>query len=124
MTVLLDRNDISAKEKILTIFEEVKNWSADQSFHGCPAVNAMSEFEGKDQGIEQSCQAFKEWQMDMLNTLCQQMNVNKPLELAYKLFILMEGMASIALVRKKQPPIDITMLAMQLITEAAPSTNS
>ena len=118
MAGLLERNDISAKEKILAIFGEVQGWTADQSFHGCIAVNAMSEYEGKDKGIEQSCHTFKEWQLDMLNNLCQQMGAQKPLELGYKLFVLMEGMASIAMVRKKEPPIDITQLAEQLVDEA------
>ena len=117
MSNLLDQNELSAKEKIMTIFGEVQSWNTDQSFHGCPAVNAMGEFEGKDKGIEQSCHMFKERQLQILNTLCQQMGANKPDELAYKLFVLMEGMASIAMVRKKEPPIDIKDFAEQLIEE-------
>ena len=105
----------TAREKILLIFDDANSWFDDINFHGCLAVNAMGEFSGKDQAIEIACINFKHWEIDVFSGLTKQLDVDKPIELAYKLFVILEGMSSIAQVTKGNCPVDMRIMAEQLI---------
>ena len=74
----------------------------------------MGEFGGKDTAIEQACQRFKQWEINLLRELALELNPNHGEVLAYQLFVLLEGMTSIALVIKDLP-IDMTRMAEKLI---------
>lgn len=112
---LLDRQNRSARENILAMFENAKSWFGDVNFHGCLAVNAMGEYAGKDQGIEQACLRFKEWELGVLQELACAVDATNGEALAYKLFVLLEGMAAIAQVMKGACPIDVTAMAAALM---------
>ena len=112
---ILERQDKTSREKILIIFEDAKLWFEDVNFHGCLAVNAMGEFSGKDRAIEDSCIRFKRWELDILCTLTKDIATQKPDELAYKLFVLLEGMSAIAQVTKEKFPVDMTAMADETI---------
>jgi AcrR family transcriptional regulator len=112
---ILNQKDYSSREKILAIFEDAKQWFEDINFHGCLAVNAMGEFSGKDQAIENSCIRFKRWEIEVLQTLSKDIDSKQPDKLAYKLFVLLEGMSSIAQVTKGTCPVDMTAMANEII---------
>ena len=112
---ILNQKDKSSREKILAIFEVANKWFEDINFHGCLAVNAMGEFSGKDQAIEDSCIRFKRWEIEVLQTLTKDIDSKQPDELAYKLFVLLEGMSSIAQVTKEACPVDMTVMANEII---------
>lgn len=112
---ILNKKDNSSREKILAIFEDAKKWFEDINFHGCLAVNAMGEFSGKDQAIEDSCIRFKRWEIEVLQTLAKDIDSKQPDELAYKLFVLLEGMSSIAQVTNGACPVDMTVMANEII---------
>jgi AcrR family transcriptional regulator len=112
---ILNQKDYSSREKILAIFEDAKQWFEDNNFHGCLAVNAMGEFSGKDQAIENSCIRFKRWEIEVLQTLSKDIDSKQPDKLAYKLFVLLEGMSSIAQVTKGTCPVDMTAMANEII---------
>ncbi len=105
----------TATEKILLIFDDANSWFDDINFHGCLAVNAMGEFSGKDQAIENSCINFKQWEIALLSGLTEQLDVDEPIELAYKLFVILEGMSSITQVTNGKCPVDMRLMAEQLI---------
>ncbi len=117
MDYLLKKNGNSAREKILAIFEDAKHWFDDVNFHGCLAVNAMGEFSGKEEAIENSCIRFKQWEIELLKGLTKDIVQQNSAELAYKLFVLLEGVSSIAQVTKGNYPVDITLLADQMIAD-------
>ncbi len=112
---ILEQRNKTSREKILVIFEDAKKWFEDVNFHGYLAVNAMGEFSGKDQAIENSCIRFKRWEVGILQTLTSDIDSKQPDKLAYKLFVLLEGMSSIAQVTKGTCPVDITVLADEVI---------
>ena len=112
---ILNQKDKTSHEKILAIFEDAKQWFEDINFHGCLAVNAMGEFSGKDQAIENSCIRFKRWEIEVLQTLSKDIDSKQPDELAYKLFVLLEGMSSIAQVTKGTCPVDMTAMVNEII---------
>jgi AcrR family transcriptional regulator len=112
---ILHRKDITSRGKILAIFEDAKQWFEDTNFHGCLAVNAMGEFSGKDSAIENSCIRFKRWEIEVLRSLTKDIGSQQPDELAYKLFVLLEGMSSIAQVTKGTSPVDMTAMANEII---------
>lgn len=114
MNTLLDDNR-TAIDNILAIFDDAKSWFDDTNFHGCLAVNAMGEFSGKDQSIEDACMRFKQWEIGVLQKLSKEISTDNADELAYKLFALLEGMSSIAQVNKGNCPIDMTEMAKQVI---------
>lgn len=112
---ILHLKDITSRGKILAIFEDAKQWFEDTNFHGCLAVNAMGEFSGKDSAIENSCIRFKRWEIEVLRSLTKDIGSQQPDELAYKLFVLLEGMSSIAQVTKGTCPVDMTAMANEII---------
>lgn len=112
---ILERNDISSKDKILAIFAEAKGWFDDPTFYGCLAVNAMGEFSGKAQDIEDSCKRFKQWELEVLRVLAKEAQALQPDDLAYKLFLVLEGMSSAAQVLKMPCPVDVMKMADELI---------
>ena len=115
MHTLLDHQDMTSKEKILAIFDDATSWFDDTNFHGCLAVNAMGEFSGKDQVIEDSCISFKRWEIEVLSNLTKGFDEKSPDELAHKLFVLLEGMSAIAQVTKGTYPVDMTKMATEII---------
>lgn len=115
LSQILNQKNKSSREKILAIFEDAKKWFEDINFHGCLAVNAMGEFSGKDQAIEDSCIRFKRKEIEVLQALTKDIDSKQPDELAYKLFVLLEGMSSIAQVTKEACPVDMTVMANEII---------
>lgn len=114
---ILEQGTKTSREKIIAIFDDAKLWFDDPNFHGCLAVNAMGEFSGKNRDIETSCQSFKRWELQILRDLAKDTGVLNPDDLAYKLFILLEGMASIAQVTKGKFPVDMSEMAKDLIDQ-------
>lgn len=105
----------SSREKILLIFEDATHWFGDANFHGCLAVNAMGEFSEKDQTIEDTCIEFKRWEIDVICKLTKDFDDKQPVELAHKLFVLLEGMSSIAQVSKSPYPVNMVKMADDII---------
>lgn len=103
------------RDKIRAIFFDAGTWFGDINFHGCLAVNAMAEFSGKDEAIESACLRFKHWEKGVLTDLCRTLGARQADQLAYKLFVLLEGMSAIALVDREESAVDITVLADQII---------
>lgn len=112
---LFNREELTGREKILAIFDGTKAWFEDTHFHGCLAVNAMGEFAGKDPAIESACREFKEWELGLFRDLADATGAVQPEDLAYKLFILMEGIGAIARVTKRPCPIDIGNMVEELL---------
>ncbi len=112
---LLDHKEMNSREKILLIFTDAMTWFDDTNFHGCLAVNAMSEFSGKDDLIENTCVNFKRWELGMLCDLTKDIDNKQPIELAHKLFVLLEGMVSIAKVNHSPYLINMTQMADEVI---------
>jgi AcrR family transcriptional regulator len=112
---LLDDEEMDSRDKISAIFEDAKSWFGNSNFHGCLAVNAMGEFSGKDQAIENSCICFKRWEIDLLHTLTKDIDKKKPDQLAHKLFVLLEGMSAIAQVSNGDYPVNMVEMANEII---------
>jgi AcrR family transcriptional regulator len=112
---LLNHQDMNSREKLLALFDDATDWFNDTNFHGCLAVNAMGEFSGKNQMIENSCIGFKRWEIDVLYQLTKEIDKQNPVELAHKLFVLLEGMAAIAQVTKGTYPVAMTKMANEII---------
>jgi len=112
---IVTQSDKTSREKMLMIFDDAKQWFEDENFHGCLAVNAMGEFSGKDKAIEDACSEFKRWEFDMLHTLTKDIAPKQSEILAYKLFVLLEGMSSIAQVNHGKFPLDMTAMAEDII---------
>ena len=111
----LTRTDLNSRDKIMAIFDDAKTWFGDKHFHGCLAVNAMGEFDGKDPHIENVCRAFKTWELGVFQELTKDLPVQSPQDLAFKLLVLLEGLGAIAQVMKQPCPIDIQPMVNDLI---------
>lgn len=115
MDELLGNEQEDARDKIRAIFSDAAGWFGDVNFHGCLAVNAMGEFADKDEAIENACRQFKQWEVGVLTELCAEMGAEKAEQLAFKLFVLLEGISAAAQVNKEACPVDMVALAEQVI---------
>jgi len=82
---LLSDETQGPREKIKVIFDDASTWFGDINFHGCLAVNAMSEFAGKDKAVEGACLQFKQSERSVVEQLCISLDAREPSVLAYKL---------------------------------------
>ncbi|MCH9697570.1 MAG: TetR/AcrR family transcriptional regulator, partial [Gammaproteobacteria bacterium] len=121
---LLSSINGDSREKIDAIFADAMSWFGDTNFHGCLAVNAMGEFANKNQEIEQACLCFKHWELNMLCGLTRELDDQQPDKLAYKLFVLLEGMSSIAQVSDQDCAVDMVAMANQVIDMHLQEMNS
>ncbi len=122
MDGLLGNAGGGAREKIRAIFEDAASWFKDVNFHGCLAVNAMGEFAGKDDSIEHACRQFKQWEISVLEELCRGMGAREAEQLAYKLFVVLEGMSAAAQVNKGAGPVDMLAMADDIIDGHLPGS--
>ncbi|WP_031434591.1 TetR/AcrR family transcriptional regulator [Methylomarinum vadi] len=121
LEALLGNASESARDKIRAIFHDAATWFGDVNFHGCLAVNAMGEFAGKDQAIENACRQFKQWELGVLQELCHGIGARQADQLAYKLWVLLEGMSAIAQVNKASSPVDMVAMADDIIEMHLPA---
>lgn len=115
LETVLDRHTRPARDNLLAIFEDANSWFGDANFHGCLAVNAMGEFGGKDTAIEQACLRFKQWEIGLLQELTMEVDADQGEIMAHQLFVLLEGMVSIAHVMKDVKHFNVMRMAKAVL---------
>ncbi|MCB0329306.1 MAG: TetR/AcrR family transcriptional regulator [Bdellovibrionales bacterium] len=106
---------LSGKEKILGIFEMALSNFENASFNGCMAINVMAEYHEKNKDIENACSDFKRWELSLLEDLTKQAGQKNYKEIAFQLFVLLEGIFSTAKLQQQKPPRHLLALAEELI---------
>lgn len=87
----LERHD-SAREKILAIFEDMRENASKTGYRGCAFVRASAE-NREEPGVRSVCKLTREWMHGLFVDLARQAGATDPARLGRQLVLLYEGAA-------------------------------
>lgn len=87
----LEKRCKSPAEKIIAIFDMKHEKLKSGNYSGCFAINARTEFEGKNQAIESECLQFVNQLQNFIFKLCKQAKYKNPKKLSQQILILLQG---------------------------------
>jgi AcrR family transcriptional regulator len=94
----LDNPRLSAKGKILKIFDMIVTMVETPGFRGCPFNNASAEIADPQHPIRQAASKQRAWVHDIITRLVKETGVSSPDRIAGSLIVLHDGAAATALI--------------------------
>jgi AcrR family transcriptional regulator len=94
----LDSHSGTPREKLMAIFDILKEWFAGESFFGCPFANAVGEFDKRSEHYKRLAQAHKRLVVDYITRMAEAAQLKDAAGVAAQLMMLMEGAIATALV--------------------------
>ena len=104
-----------ASEKLVRIFDILKAWFNDQSFYGCPFINAVGEHDKSDDSIRRAALRHKRAVLGKLTELSEEAGASDPHGLTHQLALLIDGATVAALVTLDPGMADTARRAAQSI---------
>jgi AcrR family transcriptional regulator len=80
-----------ARTRILALFDVLAVWFADDSFYGCPFINAVAEFNSDNSEIRQAADKHKAHLITWLQANAMEMKARDPREVALHIAVLVDG---------------------------------
>lgn len=94
----LDSHSGTPREKLMAIFDILKEWFAGENFFGCPFTNAVGEFDKRSEHYKRLAQAHKRLVVDYLTRMAEAAQLKDAAGVAAQLMMLMDGAIATALV--------------------------
>lgn len=91
MMKYIDSHSDSAIERIFAVFDYHREWFVSDDFCGCMFINASAEFADPASTVRQASAAHKNEIIRFLHELCTKARLQKPMELARQLNLLIDG---------------------------------
>jgi AcrR family transcriptional regulator len=88
----------SASDKLVGMFDALGDWFAEDRFFGCPFINAVGEFDKKDQRYKDIALAHKSVVMRRITALTAEAGCSEPETAAHQLGLLIDGAIVAALI--------------------------
>jgi AcrR family transcriptional regulator len=85
-------------ERLLGLFEVLKDWFASDGFRGCAFINTSGETGDPEDPVRQVARQHKQKLLDFVLKLCTEHGVQDPQALARQLLILIDGAITVALI--------------------------
>lgn len=73
------------------VFDWLEQWFETSDFNGCAMLRAIAEYPNEDSIINQAVKRIKQKSVDFIQSQCELLELKKPKELAYQIFLLTEG---------------------------------
>ena len=86
-----ERLGVTAKERLLSIFDAVGEWLQEKDFAGCMFINASAEYSQANNPSHMVCAEHKRLVREYIRELAVQAEVDNPEELSQQLNLLIEG---------------------------------
>ncbi len=112
----IQKNAYSTIDKLQALFDFTSVWYKNKLFHGCVAVQAMTEYGQHDKEIVRVCHEFKNRQFLLISDLVRQAKLKKPETIARQLFVAIEGLTVIAGFSEDHLPKDTSSLFEKIIS--------
>ncbi|MET1415274.1 TetR/AcrR family transcriptional regulator [Roseibium sp. HPY-6] len=87
----LDESGLPARERLLVLFDALKEWFSEPDFRGCMFIKASAEFQDPEHPAFVQSAEHKRLLLTALTRLCKEAQVRDPCQLARQLLILKEG---------------------------------
>lgn len=85
-------------ERLLGLFDVLKDWFASDGFRGCAFINTSGETGDPDDPVRQVARQHKQKLLDFVLKLCTEHGVQDPHAMARQLLILIDGAITVALI--------------------------
>ena len=85
-------------ERLLALFDALKDWFASDGFRGCAFINTSGETGDPQDPVRQVARQHKQKLLDFVLRLCTEHGVQDPQALARQLLILIDGAITVALI--------------------------
>ena len=109
----------SPHDRLLNMFTVLKGWFESEGFCGCAFINTAGEVGDADDPVRQIAKLHKQKLLDYTLELTEQLNIEKPLDLARKLLVLVEGAITMARVMGDYQAADDARDVAQLLLKEA-----
>lgn len=96
----IDNYDGTSSEKLVHIFPTLKEWFSDESFFGCPFINAVGEHDKQDDRIRNITMNHKKIVMETISKLAKDVRPDDAEGLTHELALLIDGAIVAALITK------------------------
>lgn len=94
----IDDTPGTARDKLIGMFDSLGDWFAEDRFFGCPFINAVGEFDKKDQRYKAIALAHKSVIMRQITLLAGAAGCSDPETTAHQLGLLIDGAIVAALI--------------------------
>ncbi|GAA5007055.1 TetR/AcrR family transcriptional regulator [Actinopolymorpha pittospori] len=91
LTSYVDTHGSSPRDRILTVFDGLDAWMAEQNPRGCGFVNALAELPAPEHPGRAVIREQKEWLLGYLTSLVKAAGLRRPARVASALMVLQEG---------------------------------
>ncbi len=119
------RQEETAEQRILAVFDWLEAWSSQQGSRGCAFLNASVELVGvQDDSARQIIRQHKEWWQALLAGLAREAGVAEPDRLADELLILIDGVNARVLVTGQAKSAQSARRIAGLLLEESPRRRS
>ena len=94
----IDSHSGSASEKLVSVFDMLEDWFSQDSFFGCPFINAVGESDKKDDRLRALALRHKSVVIERIGQLARETGSESPDELTHAIALLMDGAIVAAMV--------------------------
>jgi len=94
----VDALTCSSAEKLVRVFDVLKAWFKDDSFYGCPFINAVGEHDKSDERIRRVALRHKSVVLNKITALAEDARAKNPKLLTHELALLIDGAIVTALI--------------------------
>ncbi|WP_319531293.1 TetR/AcrR family transcriptional regulator [uncultured Cohaesibacter sp.] len=88
------------RDKMLHIFDVLKKWFAEESFFGCPFINAVGEHDKDDDRLRNLTMKHKKIVLDKIHSVAREVRPDDAEELTHQIGLLIDGAIVAALVTR------------------------
>lgn len=105
-------------EKLVRVFDILKAWFEDQSFYGCPFINAVGEHDKSDDHIRRAALRHKRVILGKLAELAEDAGARDPQSLTHQIALLIDGATVAALITLDSSMADTARRAAEHVVAA------
>ena len=110
------------RDRLLAVFDALKEWFATDDFRGCPLINTAAEIADDSHPVREACRAHKAHVHAWLRSLAVQAGFARPDDIAATLILLLDGATVSAVVSHAPAAADqAKAAAAALLAGAAPA---
>ena len=109
----VDACEGAAQDKLVSIFDVLKKWFAEENFYGCPFINAVGEHDKNDDRIRLITIKHKKIVLDKIRSIAEEAELENAEDLTHEIGLLIDGAIVAALVTRDPSVADHAKNAAQ-----------
>ena len=117
----VESGSADARGRLLRVFSVLKKWFLQDSFFGCPFINAIAEHDKNDKALRAITLKHKRVVLAYLENLARDLGSAKPADLAHQIALLMDGAIVAAMVTGNARMADTAGQAAKALIDNLPA---